>query len=338
MTKQRTIDIHTHILTEEMIRLMQQEAPSLAPKLQRLDDRSAVLEVAGITQNPFPREGWDLEWRFRDMEKYQVDIQLLSTLTHTFAYEKDASLVEVFCQIQNEQIASLVRQYPDRFLGLSTLPMQAPELAAKELRRAMGPLGLLGIHLGTNVQGRNLDDPAFEQVWAAAQEFGAFVLIHPHKVAAMDRLKSYYFKNLIGNPLETTIAAASLVFGGVIERYPGIQFCLSHGGGFLPYQAGRFLHGWDVRPEPKQFLANGPSVSLGRLYYDTILHSEEMLRVLIGSVGADRVLLGSDYPFDMGYFDGVRQVRSLRIPENEQALILGETAKSLLGILPCNGT
>jgi aminocarboxymuconate-semialdehyde decarboxylase len=332
MTRQKTIDIHTHILTEEMIRRMQQEAPSLAPKLQRLDDRSAVLEVAGITQKPFPREAWDLEWRFRDMDQYQVDIQLLSTVTHTFLYDQEASPAEAFCQIQNDQIASLVRQYPDRFLGLCTLPMQVPEIAAKELRRAMGALGLLGIHLGTNIQGRNLDDPALEPVWAVAQEFGAFVLIHPHKVAAIDRLRSYYLKNLIGNPLETTIAAASLLFGGVIERYPDIRFCFSHGGGFLPYQAGRFRHGWNVRPEPKRFLAGGADASLGQMYFDTILHADDALRFLIGAAGVSRVLLGSDYPFDMGYFDGVRQVRSLGIPESEQALILGDTARSLLRI------
>jgi aminocarboxymuconate-semialdehyde decarboxylase len=135
---------------------------------------------------------------------------------------------------------------------------------------------------------------------------------------------------LIGNPLDTTIAAASLIFGGVIERYPEIKFCFAHGGGFTPYQAGRFIHGWNVRPEPKQFLQRGPAESLGRIYYDTILHSDAMLQLLIGAVGASRVMLGSDYPFDMGYYDGVRQVRSLPIPESDQRLILGETAKTLL--------
>ena len=330
MSPQRTIDVHAHILTEEMIRLMQKEAPSVAPQLRRLDERSAVLEVAGIMQRPFPREAWDLEWRFRDMEKYQVDIQLLSNGPQTFLYEQDASVAATFAAIQNDQIAALVGQYPDRFQGLATLPLQAPERAAEELRRAMGSLGLRGVHIGSNVQGRNLDDPNLEPIWAVAQEFGAFVLVHPHKIAAGDRLKSYYFKNLIGNPLETTIAAASLVFGGVLERYPRIHFCFSHGGGFVPYQAGRFVHGWTVRPESKEFLDKGPSESLGRIYYDTILHSKAALQFLIGSAGASHVLLGSDYPFDMGYFDGVRQVRSLPISESDQALILGDSARTLL--------
>ncbi len=193
------------------------------------------------------------------------------------------------------------------------------------------PSDCLGFHLASNIQGRNLDDPALEPVWEAAQALNAFVLVHPFKIAAGERLKSYYLKNLIGNPLDTTIAAASLIFGGVIERHPAIKFCFAHGGGFVPYQAGRFLHGWNVRPEPKQFLGHGPAESLGRVYYDTILHSDAALKFLVDSVGVSKVLLGSDYPFDMGFYDGVRQVRSLSIPKSDQELILGGTAKALLG-------
>jgi len=330
MSQQKTIDIHAHILPEETMRQLQKTAPSLGLKLTSMDEGSAILEIAGVTQKPFPREAWDLEWRFRDMDRSQVDIQLLSNTPQTFLYDQEAALGAACAEIQNEQIAALVRSYPDRFRGLATLPMQAPELAARELRRAMGSLGLLGFHLASNIQGRNLDDPNLTPVWEAAQELGAFILVHPFKIAAGDRLKSYYLKNLIGNPLDTTIAAASLIFGGVIERYPAISFCFAHGGGFLPYQAGRFIHGWNVRPEPKQFLARGPAESLGRIYYDTILHSDAALQFLIGSVGADRVMLGSDYPFDMGYYEGVRQVRSLSIPKHEQELILGETARTLL--------
>lgn len=332
MSQQKTIDVHAHILPEETMRLLQETAPSLGLRLTPIDEGSAVLEIAGVTQKPFPREAWDLEWRLRDMDRSGVDIQLLSNTPQTFLYDQEASLGAACAGIQNDQIAALVKRYPDRFRGLATLPMQAPELAARELRRATGSLGLLGFHLASNIQGRNLDDPDLAPVWEAAQESGAFVLVHPFKIAAGDRLKSYYLKNLIGNPLDTTIAGASLIFGGVIERYPAIRFCFAHGGGFLPYQAGRFIHGWNVRPEPKQFLKQGPAESLGRIYYDTILHSDGTLQFLIGSVGAGRVMLGSDYPFDMGYYEGVRQVRSLPIPEREQELILGQTARTLLGM------
>jgi aminocarboxymuconate-semialdehyde decarboxylase len=147
----------------------------------------------------------------------------------------------------------------------------------------------------------------------------------------MDRLGSYYLNNLIGNPLDTTIAAACLVFSGVLERHPSLKICLAHGGGFVPYQAGRFLHGWHVRAEPKKKLPKPPTDSLQRFYFDTIVHSKEVLEFLVGNAGADRVLLGSDYPFDMGTPDGVLQVRSLSLPAAEQASILGGLAQTMLG-------
>jgi aminocarboxymuconate-semialdehyde decarboxylase len=147
----------------------------------------------------------------------------------------------------------------------------------------------------------------------------------------VDRLSSYYLNNLIGNPLDTTIAAACLVFSGVLERHPSLKICLAHGGGFVPYQAGRFLHGWHVRKEPKSKLPKPPTESLGRFYFDTIVHSKDVLEFLVGNAGVNRVLLGSDYPFDMGMPDGVLQVRGLSIPASDQASILGGRAKALLG-------
>ena len=148
----------------------------------------------------------------------------------------------------------------------------------------------------------------------------------------MDRLGSYYLNNLIGNPLDTTIAAACLVFSGVLERYPNLKICLAHGGGFVPYQAGRFVHGWHVRQEPKKKLPKPPTDSLKRFYFDTITHSTEVLEFLVGSAGADQVLLGSDYPFDMGMPDGVLQVKNLSIPAADQNAILGGRARTLLGV------
>jgi aminocarboxymuconate-semialdehyde decarboxylase len=153
-------------------------------------------------------------------------------------------------------------------------------------------------------------------------------------VAGADRLSSYYLTNLIGNPLDTTIAAASLVFGGVLERHPTLKICLAHGGGFVPYQAGRFVHGWHVRTEPKSKLAKPPTESLKRFYFDTIVHSKEALAFLVGNAGAARVLLGSDYPFDMGMPEGVSQVRSLSVPAADQAAILGARARALLETAP----
>jgi len=207
---------------------------------------------------------------------------------------------------------------------------EAPKQAAEALRHAVRALGLRGAQIGSNIAGKNLDDPEFEPVWATAAELDAFILLHPINVAGADRLSSYYLTNLIGNPLDTTIAAACLVFSGVLERHRNLKICLAHGGGFVPYQAGRFIHGWHVREEPKRRLAEPPTQSLKRFYFDTIVHSKEALAFLVGNAGPERVLLGSDYPFDMGMPDGVSQVRSLSIPSADQAAILGGRALALL--------
>jgi aminocarboxymuconate-semialdehyde decarboxylase len=326
----QTIDVHAHILTEETIRLLQSEAPKVAPKLTDVDDQFGTLDVAGSVYRHFPRGGWDLERRLQDMAASKVDVQVLSVCPQTFVYAQPPAVAATFARVQNEQMAKLAKARPDRFLAIATLPMQAPKLAADELRHAMSALGLRGAQIGSNIAGKNLDDPELEPVWATAAELDAFILVHPINVAGMDRLGSYYLNNLIGNPLDTTIAAACLVFSGVLERHPTLKFCLAHGGGFVPYQAGRFLHGWHVRTEPKKKLPKPPTESLDRFYFDTIVHSKEVLEFLVGNAGADRVLLGSDYPFDMGMPDGVLQVRGLSIPAAEQAAILGGRAQALL--------
>jgi aminocarboxymuconate-semialdehyde decarboxylase len=330
MLPNRTIDVHAHILTEEMMRLMRQEAPDIGPTLSEVDAEGGVLQVGSIVQRPFPRGAWDLELRLRHMAEMDVDMQVLSVCPQTFLYDRDPALTATLSTIQNDGIAKVVRENPDRFLGIATLPMQDPERAVAELRRAMGQLGLRGAQIGSHVEGRNLDDPALEPLWAAADELGAFILVHPQKIAGGDRLKSFYLKNLIGNPLDTTIAAASLVFGGVLERHPNLKFCFAHGGGFMPYQVGRMNHGWSVRPEGKVSLKQKPEDSIRRLYFDCILHFEPALRYLVETFGADHVLLGSDYPFDMGMMDCVRQVRALGVSEQDRGTILGQAAAGLL--------
>jgi aminocarboxymuconate-semialdehyde decarboxylase len=323
MTKQRTIDIHAHVLSEDTMQRMCREAPAIGPTLSEVDKDGATLKVADIVQRPFPRGGWDMEVRLRDMDAYGIDMQVLSVLPQTFLYEQDPSLTATLCMIQNEAIAGLVAARPDRFMGIAGLPLQAGQRAADELRRSMQELGLKGALIGSHVEGRNLDDPDLEPLWATAAELGALILIHPQKVAAGERLGGYYFKNLIGNPLETTIAAASLVFGGVLERYPDLRVCLSHGGGYTPYQLGRFVHGWNVRPEGKKHLKTSPEASIRRLYFDTILHFDPALKWLVETYGAGHVMLGSDYPFDMGMFDCVKAVRELAVSEADRDTILG---------------
>jgi aminocarboxymuconate-semialdehyde decarboxylase len=326
----RTIDVHTHILADATIALMQKEIPKLGLKMTPYDAENSVCEVAGVAYKPFPRGGHDIEQRFKDMAAAEVDVHVLSVSPQTWLYNQEAAVGIAGAQIQNDQIARHVKDHPERFSGIATLPMQTPDKAADELRRAMRTLGLHGAMIGSNVGGKNLDDPSFEPLWAAAEELDAFMMIHPGNVAGADRLRSYYLGNLIGNPLDTTIAGACLIFGGVLERYPKLNFIMSHGGGFIPYQGGRWVHGWQVRPEPKVHVKHSPAPYLDRFLYDTIVHAQAPLEFLISSVGAQRVFLGSDYPYDMGTGECVRQVRAADISAADRDIILGGHAEKIL--------
>jgi len=326
----RTIDTHTHVLADATVKLLQKEIPSLGLKLTPFDADNAVCEVAGVAYRPFPRGGHDIERRFKDMDAAEVDMHVLSVAPQTWLYNQEAAVGVAAAAIQNDEIARLVIEHPQRFSGIATLPMQAPDKAAQELRRAMTRLGLHGAMIGSNVGGRNLDDPNFEPLWAAAAELDAFMMIHPGNVAGADRLRSYYLNNLIGNPLDTTIAGACLIFGGVLERHPKLNFVMVHGGGFIPYQGGRWVHGWQVRPEPKLHLNHSPQPYLDRFRYDTITHSKAALEFLVSSAGANRVFLGSDYPYDMGTGECVRQVRAAAISATDRDTILGSHAAAIL--------
>ena len=328
MTK--TIDIHTHVLADATVKLMQKEIPSLGLTMAPYDADNAVCEVAGVAYRPFPRGGHDIERRFKDMEAAEVDVHLLSVAPQTWLYGQEAAVGVTASAIQNDEIARHVKEHPERFSGIATLPMQAPDKAADELRRAMRKLGLHGAMIGSNIGGKNLDDPSFEPLWAAAEELDAFMMIHPGNVAGADRLRSYYLGNLIGNPLDTTIAGACLIFGGVLELHPKLNFIMSHGGGFIPYQGGRWVHGWEVRPEPKLHVKHSPAPYLDRFLYDTIVHAKAPLEFLISSVGANRVFLGSDYPYDMGTGECVRQVRAANISAADRDIILGGHAAKIL--------
>ena len=327
----RTIDCHSHVLTEETLALLAKEAPKLAPKMTAIDADNAALEVAGVSYRPYPRGGFDIERRFADMDAAEVDVQVLSATPQTYYYDQEASAAAACAAIQNDQIAKLVKAHPHRFMGIATLPIQAPQRAADELTRAVRTLGLRGTMIGSNAMGKNLDDPSFESLWSAAESLGALVIVHPNNVAGADRLRSYYLNNLVGNPLDTTIAAACLVFGGVLERHPKLKVLLVHGGGFVPYQAGRWVHGWHVRPEPQVNIKQSPEPYLDRFFYDTILHAKPQLEFLVSSVGSARVLLGSDYPYDMGTGECVRQVKALSIADADKEKVLSANILKLLG-------
>ena len=188
MTK--TIDMHTHVLADATVKLMQKEIPSLGLKMAPYDADNAVCEVAGVAYRPFPRGGHDIERRFKDMDAAEVDVHLLSVAPQTWLYGQEAAVGVTASAIQNDEIARHVKEHPERFSGIATLPMQAPDKAADELRRAMRKLGLHGAMIGSNIGGKNLDDPSFEPLWTAAEELDAFMMIHPGNVAGWSGITS----------------------------------------------------------------------------------------------------------------------------------------------------
>jgi aminocarboxymuconate-semialdehyde decarboxylase len=329
-TRPATFDIHAHILEKETVSALNKALPDVEVSLTPIDDESAVLSVSGVPYKPFPRGGWDVARRLADMERYGFDKQLLAVSPQTVMYDKAPEVALTASRIQNDAIAARVAAMPGKFLGLATVPLQAPAMAAAELERAMKGGGIVGAMLGTNIEGKNLDWEELEPFWAKAQDLGAVLLLHPLKVAGIDRQRSFYLQNFIGNPLDTTIAAACLVFGGVLERYPALKVLLSHGGGFTPYQQARWIHGWAERAEAKVRLKGEPGPSIDRLLFDTILHDVAPLQFLVDLVGAERVMLGTDYPFDMGQYDLLEVIDNLRITTAERETILSGAAERLM--------
>ena len=221
MSNVRTIDTHTHICTLETAAMLTKAGVKVT--ITPDDAENAAFDVAGVVYRPFPTGGFDIPRRLKDMDATGVDVHVLSATPQTYLYNQEPALGAVLSAIQNDQMAKHIAAHPTRFMGIATLPMQDPKRAADELKRAMTKLGLKGSMFASNVLGKNLDDPSFEPLWATAEELGAFMFIHPNNVAGADRLKSYYLGNLIGNPLDTTIAAACLIFGGVMDRHPKLE-------------------------------------------------------------------------------------------------------------------
>ena len=262
------IDAHAHICTEETMNLLNKETPKVASSLKQIEKDVFEWTVAGVPYRPLPLGGFDIEQRLKDMKASDVDMQVLSNTPQTFLYNQDAGMTAAACIVQNDQIAKHVRDYPRSFYGIATLPMQAPKAAADELERAIGKLNLKGMQIGSNINGKNLDEPEFEPVWAVANQHHAFCMVHPNNVAGIDRMKKYYLNNLIGNPVDTTIAAAS---PGVRRRDRALpQHPLLHGARRRLYAvSGRPLAARLARPpraeSPSEEAAgrNHPHVLLG---------------------------------------------------------------------------
>ena len=316
------VDMHCHILTEEMIRLMQGVSRTYAPILSTTDTpypsglttSSQGFNLTFPSRNStttWPEGGHNVELRLADMARTGVDVQAISPFVGTFLYEIPTEVNLEFSKIFNEEAVRLKREHPGTFAPLATVPLQDGEAAAAELERAVTELGLHGVATSTSLHDRNLDDPTLEPFYAKLNELRVPWFIHPSFALIGQRAPKYYLTNFIGNPLETTIAVAALIFGGVMERYPNIRCWTSHAGGFVPYQFGRLDHGYQWRPEPKAVVKQPPSTYLNAFLFDIIAHSEPALDYLVQTFGADQVYLGTDYPFDMGLPDPLGVVEAI---------------------------
>ena len=273
--------------------------------------------------------------RLKDMDRMGVDIQAVCPAPYHFFYWTEPAYGAELAREVNEGIAKVVADTPDRFVGMGSVPLQNAELAIAELNHCVKNLGMRGIEICTNVNGKNLTDPdlKLDKFFARAEELGVVIFMHPLGWTQADRLTHHYFNNVIGNPLDSTVAVSHLIFDGVMARYPKLKFVVAHGGGFIAHYWARMDHAWRARPDCRTVIKRKPSSYLEKFYFDTITFDPEMLRRLIDRFGADHVVLGTDYPYDMGEDDPLgllAQVRKLSKADRE--LVAGGNAARLLKI------
>jgi aminocarboxymuconate-semialdehyde decarboxylase len=328
------IDIHAHYFPERYFSIIEEAGQPFGARIDRKAGAGPVIDLKGTRTVPLDATYWDLERRLKAMNRARVDVHALS-LTAPMVYFADGPVGARLARAVNDAMHEAHTAYPDRFVGCATLPMQDPVLAVAELERVKALRGIRAVYLGTNVNGRDLSEPDFAPVFARCEALRLPVLLHPLSViGAATRLGKFYLNNFLGNPFDTAVAAAHLVFGGILDRHPKLDVCLPHAGGALPYLVGRLTHGQAVRPETKGVAKRPFERYLRRFTYDTITHSPRLLKFLIETVGADRVMLGSDYCFDMGYTRPVDVVtQRLRLGRADQRRILGGTAARLLKLV-----
>ena len=324
------IDAHTHFIPE----LLEQEAPRRPEwgiEIARRDGTRWVSHEQGFAY-PLDETFFGGEAKFADMDGRGLDVSVMSLSPTLFFYWIGASDAVSFARYANDALADAVRRAEGRLVGVATLPMQDPYAAAVELRRAVEELSLCGAHIGTSVEGAYLDEPRFAPVLEAADALGVPLILHPYYVGPRPGLEPFYLTNLFGNPLDTALCASRLIFSGVFEAHPNLKLILVHAGGFLPYQIGRLDHGWSVRPEPKAQLDRKPSEYLDRFFYDTISHHDSALAWLVELVGDERVLLGTDLPYDMADEDPVGRITRIALAGDSSERVMGSNAAELFGI------
>ncbi|MGH3342762.1 MAG: amidohydrolase family protein [Carbonactinosporaceae bacterium] len=330
-----TIDVHAHCVPVGLIEALQRDGsgygieilhggPDRGPDRGLHGNTAPTARIAGrVTAGPLRPDLLDVGARIAAMDQAGVRTQVLSSWIDLTAYALPPEAGVRYARTFNELLAGTVNLHPDRFLGLCIVPLQSPALAAEELRHAVRQLGMVGVEIATTVDGAELDDPGLDPFWEAAEDLRCLVLLHPYRSLEGRGLARFFLSNLVANPAESTVAVAHLIFGGVLERFPGLRVCVVHGGGFLPYQAGRLDRGYHAKAAlTAGQLSRPPSAWVRHLYYDTVVHDPAVLSALVGLVGADHVVLGSDYPFEMGDQDPVATVREAPgLDDDQRALI-----------------
>lgn len=326
------IDAHTHTLCPAVNELVAEHIKPDSIPYQR--DMSPESKARDFEQKAELGDKFNnVQRRFSDMARMGVDMQVIAPAPGQQHYWAEPALLTEIVATQNDHVANMVAQAPDRLIGLGTLPMTDTEASVSEIERANSELGLRAFQIDSRVMERELSDRSIDPIYAKLVEVGAGLMIHPLGFSDGQRLTPFFMVNSVAQPLEELIAFNHLVFGGVLDRFPDLKVYVAHGGGFAPFYIGRFDHTWKVRPEVRALIPEPPSAYLSRVYYDTCIYRPDHLRTLINMVGADRIMLGSDYPFDMGDEDPVAIVDGCDgLTEGERTSILSGTAKAFLGL------
>jgi aminocarboxymuconate-semialdehyde decarboxylase len=333
---QPVIDVHCHLMTPaagDLIKAHYSPDTILAKEPYDLYAGEASREhnrSLGPTLIPKLR---DTAPRVVDMDAMGVDIQVLASFVSQNFYWTDADLGQQLARLQNDRLAEAVAERPDRFAAIGTLPMQHTASAVAELEYVVQTLGFKGVQICSNVDGDDLDDPRFRPFWKRAEELGTVVLIHPSGFTDGRRLDDWFLTNIIGNPLDSTIALTRLIFSGRLAEFPALKLVVVHGGGYTPFYSARMDHGWEARPEARVNIDKPPSSYLKQVYFDTMVFSPWQLQHLVEFAGVDHVMLGTDYPFDMGDDDPVGLVGKVDgLGEAERTLLRGGNAARVFGI------
>ncbi|MET1255228.1 amidohydrolase family protein [Aliikangiella maris] len=328
-----TIDIHTHILPETWPDLKQKYGYGGWIHLDHHKCGCARMMKDQQFFREIEANCWDPKVRIDECNQHQVDIQVLSTVPVMFSYwAKPLDALDI-SKILNEHIAEICDNHPTRFVGLGTIPLQSPSLAIKELERCVNDLGLAGVQIGSHVNEWNLNAPELFDVFAAAQDLGAAIFVHPWDMMGKEQMKDYWLPWLVGMPAETSLAICSMIFGGIFERLPNLKVAFAHGGGSFPATIGRIEHGFNVRPDLVAIdNPNNPREYLNKFYLDTLVHDPAMLQYLINLMGADRLALGTDYPFPLGELEPGQLIHSSITEESVKKRLLHGTALEWLGL------